>query len=477
MEAFVWDQRFVTGIDIVDTQHRHLVDIVNQVGDMLLGGSQFSESALQALFKQLADYAVQHFADEEQLMKESTLDRRHADIHKGHHKDFIQQVISMWKSRATMKNPAEVLHGFLTAWLTFHILSEDQDMAHQIAQVKAGKTPEVAFDLEHREVDSSTSALLDALSKLYHVLSVTNQDLAETNVRLEEKVAERTHELSSANEELTALLKKVEDAQNQLLQSEKMAAIGQLAAGVAHEINNPIGFVNSNLGTLRSYTERLLGLIRAYEACEAKVTNVPLEEIAAAKADADLDFLREDIITLLQESQDGLARVTKIVQDLKEFSHVDQAEWQEADINSGLESTLNVVSNELKYKADVVRQYGEIPAVRCIPAQINQVLVNLLVNAAQAIEGHGTITVRSGVTRNEVWVEIEDTGKGMTPETQKRIFEPFFTTKPVGKGTGLGLSLSYDIVVKRHSGRFEVRSAPDQGSTIRLWLPVAGPAA
>jgi hemerythrin-like metal-binding protein len=476
MEAFVWDQRFVTGIDIVDTQHRHLVDIVNQVGDMLLGGSQFSESALQALFKQLADYAVQHFADEEQLMKELALDRRHSDIHKGHHKDFIQQVISMWKSRATMKNPAEVLHGFLTAWLTFHILSEDQDMAHQIAQVKAGKTPEVAFDLEHREVDSSTSALLDALSKLYHVLSVTNQDLAETNVRLEEKVAERTHELSSANEELTALLKKVEDAQNQLLQSEKMAAIGQLAAGVAHEINNPIGFVNSNLGTLRSYTERLLGLIRAYEACEAKVTNVPLEEIAAAKAEADLDFLREDIITLLQESQDGLARVTKIVQDLKEFSHVDEAEWQEADINSGLESTLNVVSNELKYKADVVRQYGEIPAVRCIPAQINQVLVNLLVNAAQAIESHGTITVRSGVTRNEVWVEIEDTGKGMTPETQKRIFEPFFTTKPVGKGTGLGLSLSYDIVVKRHSGRFEVRSAPDQGSTIRLWLPVAGPA-
>ena len=198
--------------------------------------------------------------------------------------------------------------------------------------------------------------------------------------------------------------------------------------------------------------------------------------MAAAKAEADLDFLREDIITLLQESQDGLARVTKIVQDLKEFSHVDEAEWQEADINSGLESTLNVVSNELKYKADVVRQYGEIPAVRCIPAQINQVLVNLLVNAAQAIESHGTITVRSGVTRNEVWVEIEDTGKGMTPETQKRIFEPFFTTKPVGKGTGLGLSLSYDIVVKRHGGRFDVRSAPDQGSTIRLWLPVAGPA-
>jgi len=483
MQAFVWDQRFVTGIDIVDHQHRHLVDIVNQVGDMLLGAGQVSDAALQSLFKQLADYAVQHFADEERLMKEADLDPRHAEVHTKHHKEFIQQVVAMWKSRATMKNPAEVVHGFLTAWLTFHILSEDQDMAHQIAQVRAGKTPAEAFDLEHHEVDSSTSALLDALHKLYHVLSATNQDLAETNVHLEEKVAERTRELTSANEqlaaeqrELTALLKKVEEAQGQLLQSEKMAAIGQLAAGVAHEINNPIGFVNSNLGTLRGYTERLLNVINAYEQCQGKVKDVPMEEVAAARTEADLDFLREDVISLLKESQEGLARVKKIVQDLKDFSHVDEAEWQEADLNEGLESTLNVVWNELKYKAEVVRQYGDLPPVRCIPAQVNQVMMNLLVNAAQAIENRGTITVRSGVDGPTAWVEVQDTGKGMTNETQKRIFEPFFTTKPVGKGTGLGLSLSYDIIVKRHGGRFDVKSAPNQGSTFRICLPVAGPA-
>lgn len=467
MDAFVWDERFVTGIEIVDRQHQHLVNVVNQVGDMLLGGNQVSDATLQGLFKQLADYAVQHFADEEHLMKEHGLDPRHTEVHTRHHKDFIQQVVSMWKSRATMKNPAEVVHGFLTAWLTFHILSEDQDMAHQIALVKAGKTPDVAFDLEHREVDNSTSALLDALHKLYHVLSVTNQDLAESNIHLEEKVEARTHEL-------TALLKKMEDTQSQLLQSEKMAAIGQLAAGVAHEINNPIGFVNSNLGTLRSYTERLLNVIAAYEQCQAKVKDIPMDDIAAVRAEADLDFLREDVISLLKESQEGLTRVKKIVQDLKDFSHVDEAEWQEADLNEGIESTLNVVSNEIKYKAEVVRQYGQLPPVRCIAAQVNQVLMNLLVNAAQAIENRGTITVRSGIDGPLVWIEVQDTGKGMSPEVQKRIFEPFYTTKPVGKGTGLGLSLSYDIIVKRHGGRFDVRSEPNQGSIFRLWLPVAG---
>jgi hemerythrin-like metal-binding protein len=481
MEAFVWDERFVTGIEIVDYQHHHLVDVVNEVGDMLLGGSQVTEGGLQNLFKGLADYAGQHFADEERLMAEAGLDPRHAEIHTRHHKEFVEQVVSMWKSRATMKNPAEVVHGFLTAWLTFHILSEDQNMARQIALVKAGQVPQIAFELEHRQVDSSTSALLDALHKLYHVLSVTNQDLAETNIHLEEKVASRTQQLVEANaelaaeqQELKALLKKVEDAQTQLLQSEKMAAIGQLAAGVAHEINNPIGFVNSNLGTLNGYVDKLLAVISAYEHCETMV-DAPQDGLQAIKADADLDFLREDVRALLKESQDGLSRVKKIVQDLKEFSHVDEAEWQEADINEGLESTLNVVWAELKYKADVVRDYGRLPPVRCIPAQVNQVFMNLLVNAAQAIDGHGTITVRSGVDGDKVWVEIQDTGKGIPPEIVKRIFEPFFTTKPVGKGTGLGLSLSYDIIVKRHGGHFDVSSAPENGSTFRVWLPIVGP--
>jgi signal transduction histidine kinase len=157
--------------------------------------------------------------------------------------------------------------------------------------------------------------------------------------------------------------------------------------------------------------------------------------------------------------------------DLKTFSHVDQAEWTVADLHAGLESTLNIVWNELKYKADVVRDYGQLPEIECLPAQLNQVFMNLLVNAAQAIESHGTITLRTGQEGARVWLAVSDTGKGIAPENIGRVFDPFFTTKPVGKGTGLGLSLSYGIV-KKHHGQIEVESTLGQGTTFRVWLPI-----
>ena len=265
--------------------------------------------------------------------------------------------------------------------------------------------------------------------------------------------------------ELTALNNKLSEAQSQLLQSEKMAAIGQLAAGVAHEINNPIGFVTSNFFSLKTYTGQLLSVIDTYEQGNA-------EKIAHVRQAVEIDFLRKDLPALLSESQEGLGRVAKIVQDLKNFSRVDDTGRQLADLNAAMESTLNVVWNELKYKAEVIRELGDIPNIDCIPAQINQVFTNLLVNAAQAIPERGKIFVRSRQEAETVCFEIEDTGQGISEDVQRRIFEPFFTTKPVGKGTGLGLSISYDIVVKKHGGRLEVSSTPGKGTRFLVVLPL-----
>jgi PAS domain S-box-containing protein len=283
----------------------------------------------------------------------------------------------------------------------------------------------------------------------------------------------REHDLAASLEAQRALNQKLESAQSQLLQSEKMASIGQLAAGVAHEINNPIGFVNSNFGTLSTYLRELFEILDICEASAATAANpADFEMMHAAKAARDFDYLRQDIGQLIEESKDGLERVRKIVQDLKDFSRVGEVEWQWADINQGLDATLNIVWNELKYHCTVNRQFGSLPRIYCLPSQLNQVFMNLLVNAGQAIEGKGEITITTEcLGADTVQVRIQDTGRGIPPENINRIFDPFFTTKPVGKGTGLGLSLAWSIV-KRHGGRIEVSSTLNQGTTFTVTLPV-----
>jgi len=324
------------------------------------------------------------------------------------------------------------------------------------------------------------------IGRVFNFQYVTKRTLAETALResrdfLEVRVLERTADLHAANEKLehdkelqSLLIHKLETAQNQLLQSERMASIGQLAAGVAHEINNPVGFVNSNLGSLQNYVHDLFKLIAAYEQAEPALPEGLNQQINQVKAEIDLIFLRVDAPDLLKESIDGLQRVTRIVQDLKNFSHVDESERQWADIEMGLESTLRVVWNELKYKAEVVKEFAGLPQIECFPFQLNQVFMNLLINASHAIEAHGTITIRTGLSESHAWVEIQDTGKGIKPEHLERIFEPFFTTKPVGKGTGLGLSLAYGIIQKHH-GKITVQSELGQGSTFRVTLPLKQP--
>jgi signal transduction histidine kinase len=276
----------------------------------------------------------------------------------------------------------------------------------------------------------------------------------------------RQQNLAESLEAQVALNRKLESAQNQLLQSEKMASIGQLAAGVAHEINNPIGFVNSNLNTLGNYVNDLLQLA---EAGAASTQGQALAE------KLDLAFLRSDIPALMAESKDGLDRVRKIVQDLKDFSRVGEMHWQLADINRGIDSTLNIVANEIKYKCTLRKEFAVLPQIYCLPSQLNQVFMNLLVNAAQAVETKGEILIRTEcVGSDAVRVTIADTGRGIPPQHLNRLFEPFFTTKPVGKGTGLGLSLAWGIIA-RHHGRIEVESEVGKGSTFTITLPVKPP--
>ena len=264
----------------------------------------------------------------------------------------------------------------------------------------------------------------------------------------------------------------LETAQGRLLQAEKMASVGHLAAGVAHEINNPIGFVTSNLRTLKAQVADLLSVVAAYQQAETAIAAFPelRQAINQAKAAVDLGFLQQDMPNLIDESLDGVGRVKKIVDNLRDFSQVDSADWQYASLEKGLESTLNVLWNEIKDKAKIVRHYCGQPEIECIASQLNQVFMNLLLNAAQAIEQRGVITLRTGFDPVEVWVEIEDSGCGIRPEHLKQIFEPFFTTQPVGRGTGLGLSLAYGII-QHHHGSLVASSAEGRGSVFRMTLP------
>lgn len=274
--------------------------------------------------------------------------------------------------------------------------------------------------------------------------------------------------LESQHKELQKAYSELKAAQSQLLQSEKMASVGQLAAGVAHEINNPMGFIISNLGTLGKYVERLKEFMRIQAGF---ITPEKSEELEESRKRLKIDYIIEDTGSLLKESLDGAERVKRIVQNLKSFSHIDEAEWKISDINAGIENTINIVWNELKYKATVKKEYGDIPMTKCNPGQLNQVFMNILVNAAHAIEKQGEIAIKTWHEGNNIFVSISDTGKGIPQENISRIFEPFFTTKDVGKGTGLGLSIAYDIV-KKHNGDIIVESEVGKGTNFTVKIPV-----
>lgn len=286
------------------------------------------------------------------------------------------------------------------------------------------------------------------------------------------QIMEKNENLNEKNAELAQAYAALKASQSQVLQQEKMASIGQLAAGVAHEINNPIGFITSNLNSLAKYLARMTDLILLQKKALVSPENTALrEEIRQKEKTMKLDFILDDSMKIIEESLDGSERVQKIVQSLKSFSRSDDGKRVAADINECFESAATIVWNEIKYKATLSKELGTLPRTLCYPNQLNQVFMNMLINAVQAIEERGAIRVRTWHEDGSIWVSVSDTGCGIPPEIVSRVFEPFFTTKEVGTGTGLGLSITYEVI-KRHEGDIWVESSVGEGSSFTFRIPV-----
>jgi len=309
-----------------------------------------------------------------------------------------------------------------------------------------------------------------------HVITIADITMQKKfSQQLEEKntqIMENLRDLNDKNAELAQAYAALKTTQSQVLQQEKMASIGQLAAGVAHEINNPIGFITSNLNSLGKYLTRLSDFILLQKKALASPGDRSLlEEVRQKEKTMKMGFIMDDSMKIIEESLDGSDRVQKIVQSLKSFSRSDDGKQVPADINECFESAVNIVWNEIKYKADLKREFGILPQTLCYPNQLNQVFINFLINAVQAIEKQGTITIRTWHEDGAIWASISDTGCGIPAEVVSRVFEPFFTTKEVGKGTGLGLSITYEVI-KRHEGDIWVESTPGAGTTFTIRIPV-----
>jgi signal transduction histidine kinase len=311
------------------------------------------------------------------------------------------------------------------------------------------------------------------------VLKENERIIREQNVVLELKVEERTVELSESNHELNKTLEDLKQTQTQLVESEKMASLGQLTAGIAHEINNPINFVTSNINPLKRDIEMVLDALAMIES--VGMSDAPhadkQKKINDYKEELDFDYLKVEIKHLIKGINEGANRTAEIVKGLRIFSRLDEDDLKKADLNEGLESTMVIINNLLNNKIKVIKQYGVLPAVECYPGKLNQVFLNIISNAVYAVQKKfgeqtgGEITITTTHDEESVFIKIKDNGTGMDAQTQKKVFEPFFTTKDVGEGTGLGMSIAYNTI-KKHNGQILINSTFNEGTEFTLQIPI-----
>ncbi len=340
----------------------------------------------------------------------------------------------------------------------------------------------ITMENEKIPVDVNIQSLLDLIgTRIGHVLVVRDMRvtldlisrLEAANTSLEVTVQKRTHELEERCQEL-----KMKDAQ--ILQQEKMASVGVLTAGIAHEINNPVGYISSNMEMLQdslrdiiSYTQLLeYGIDTLTKENDAERRVFEMNQIKQVQARMQIEKTFSESEKIMKESRQGLKRIKRIIHDLRMFSHSDENKMISTDLNQEIQNTLNIVAHELKSKAKLKTQFEFVPPLNCYPQQLNQVFMNLLINASHAVSEGDEIRIRTQYKDGQIYITIQDTGTGISPENLNKIFDPFFTTKPVGKGTGLGLYISYGIIEK-HKGTLSVESTPGEGTIFTIKLPVA----